>query len=150
MKLRIEIDKNINENEVVIKCNELTTEVEAIQKLLSDMLTPKEKIVFFKNDTEYYIDMNEILFFETEDNTICAHTSCDIFTVKYKLYELEELLPGFFMRISKSAILNTNHIYSISHSLSSSRVEFQNSHKQVYVSRYYFKPLKIKLTEKRH
>ena len=68
----------------------------------------------------------------------------------YKLYELEEFLPGYFMRVSKSTILNTNHIYSITRSISSSsKVEFQNTHKQVYVSRYYYKPLKIKLLEKR-
>lgn len=54
------------------------------------------------------------------------------------------------MRVSKSTILNTNHIYSITRRISSSsKIEFQNTHKQVYVSRYYYKPLKIKLLEKR-
>ena len=72
------------------------------------------------------------------------------YQVKYKLYELEELLPRFFMRVSKSAILNTNHIYSINRNLTaSSVVAFLNTHKQVYVSRYYYKPLISKLEEKR-
>lgn len=54
------------------------------------------------------------------------------------------------MRVSKSTILNINHIYSITRNLtSSSIVEFQNTHKQVYVSRHYYKPLKFKLLEKR-
>ena len=66
------------------------------------------------------------------------------------LYELEELLPGQFMRVSKSAILNTSHVYSITKNLSSSSVvQFRNTHKQVYVSRMYYKPLKCKLEEKR-
>jgi DNA-binding LytR/AlgR family response regulator len=66
------------------------------------------------------------------------------------LYELEELLPGFFMRISKSAILNTNQVYAINRNLAASSViEFRNTHKQVYVSRNYYKPLKNKLEEKR-
>ena len=90
------------------------------------------------------------MFFETEEDGICAHTVENIYSVKYKLYELEELLPGYFMRVSKSTILNLNKRYAITRSISSSsKVEFQNTHKQIYVSRYYYKPLKIKLLEKR-
>lgn len=74
----------------------------------------------------------------------------EIYQTRYKLYELEELLPGQFMRVSKSAILNTSHVYSITKNLSSSSVvQFRNTHKQVYVSRMYYKPLKCKLEEKR-
>lgn len=94
--------------------------------------------------------LDDILFFETDENGISAHTRTDAYQVKYKLYELEELLPRFFMRVSKSAILNTNHIYSINRNLTaSSVVAFLNTHKQVYVSRYYYKPLIGKLEEKR-
>ncbi|MFT8348814.1 LytTR family DNA-binding domain-containing protein [Clostridium saccharoperbutylacetonicum] len=150
MKIRIEVDNKIEENEVIIKCNELNEEVKNIQIVLGDMLSSNKILTFYKGETEYYLSLEEVLFFETEESGICAHTTDNIYNVKYKLYELEELLPGYFMRVSKSTILNTNHIYSITRSLSSaSKVEFQNTHKQVYVSRYYYKPLKIKLLEKR-
>lgn len=149
MRIRIEIDSKIAEDEVIIKCREFSEEINNIQKLLEELISNKERITFYRNDTEYYLTFEEILFFETDKNGISAHTIDNIYTVKYKLYELEELLPRYFMRVSKSTILNVNHIYSITHSLSSSRVEFQNTHKQVYVSRYYYKPLKIKLLEKR-
>lgn len=150
MKIRIELDTTVKENEVIIRCNELNEEVKNIQTALSSMLEDVNHIAFYKGDAEYYIDLAEIIFFDTEENGICAHTVDNIYNVKYKLYELEELLPGYFMRVSKSTILNTNRIYSITRSLSSSsKVEFQNTHKQVYVSRYYYKPLKIKLLEKR-
>lgn len=150
MKIRIEVDNKINENEVIIRCSELSEDIKNIQIMLHDMLSCKKCITFYRGNTEYYFSLEEILFFETEGNRVCAHTIDSIYSVKYKLYELEEFLPGYFMRVSKSTILNTNHIYSITHSLSSSsKVEFQNTHKQVYVSRYYYKPLKIKLLEKR-
>lgn len=94
--------------------------------------------------------MEEILFFETESKLVYAHTRDNVLETEYKLYELEELLPGFFMRISKSAIVNLNHIYSIARNLtSSSVVEFAQSHKQVYVSRNYYKALVERLAEKR-
>jgi len=150
MKIRVELDNEVKENEVIIKCNELNEEVRNIQIVLGELLSQKKHITFYKGETEYYLSLEEILFFETEESGICAHTINNIYNVKYKLYELEELLPGYFMRVSKSTILNTNHIYSITKSISSSsRVEFQNTHKQVYVSRYYYKPLKIKLLEKK-
>ncbi|WP_332525109.1 LytTR family DNA-binding domain-containing protein [Terrisporobacter sp.] len=42
---------------------------------------------------EYYISLSDILFFETEENTMSAHTIDNVYQVKYKLYELEEILP---------------------------------------------------------
>ena len=149
MKIKIEVDENIQEEEVIIRCNEFNDKIHNIQKTIADILTEKESITFYKNDTEYYLDLKEILFFETEESSINAHTNKDVYKVKYKLYELEEILPGYFMRVSKSTILNTNHIYSITRSLSSSSiVEFKATHKKVYVSRHYYKPLKIKLLER--
>lgn len=150
MKIRIEVDNKIKENEVIIKCSEVSEDVKNIKIMLDDILSCKKQITFYRGDTEYYLSLEEILFFETEENGICAHTINNIYNVRYKLYELEEFLPGYFMRVSKSTILNTNHIYSITRNISSSsKVEFKNTHKQVYVSRYYYKPLKIKLLEKR-
>lgn len=150
MKIRIEVDKNIEEDEVIIRCNHLNDEISNIQKELSDMLLQRAKIIFYKNNIEYFISLSEILFFETEDTSVNAHTIDNIYQVKYKLYELEEVLPKNFMRVSKSTILNIDYIYSITKNLTaSSIVEFQHTYKKVYVSRNYYKALKIKLLEKR-
>lgn len=150
MKIRIEFDEQLLEEEVIIRCQSLTEQVQHIQKLLAENNHAQEKIVLFKNDTEYYLNLEDILFFETGMHGIEAHTIDDIFQSRYKLYELEERLPGYFMRISKSAILNTNKVYAINRNLTASSViEFQHTHKQVYVSRNYYKPLKNKLEEKR-
>jgi len=151
MKIRIELDDNLIEEEVVIRCNSLTKEVQDIQLAVADLAAKKQTFVFYKGDTEYYLPLESVLFFETEEKGICAHTLEDVFRVKYRLYELEEILPGHFMRVSKSTILNTNKVFSINRSLTASNiVEFQGTHKQVYVSRYYYKPLKTKLEEKRN
>lgn len=114
------------------------------------MVNTSKRFVFYRGNTEYYLALEEILFFETDGDGINARTRDNIYQTKYKLYELEDLLPGCFMRISKSSIVNTNHIYSISRNLTaSSVVAFAGTHKQVYVSRYYYKPLVNKLEEKR-
>lgn len=150
MKIRIEFDEQLKEEEVIIRCSTLSEKVQKIQNLLSDMADTPKNIILFKNDTEYYLNLDKILFFETGINGVDAHTIDDVFQTKYKLYELEELLPGTFMRISKSTILNTNMVYAINRNITAaSSIEFLNTHKQVYVSRNYYKALKSKLEEKR-
>ena len=150
MKIKIEIDESLSEDEVLIRCRGLTEQVTEIQKAVSEVVNTSQRFVFYRGNTEYYLALDEILFFETDGDGINAHTRDDIYQTKYKLYELEDLLPGCFMRISKSSIVNTNHIYSISRNLTaSSVVAFAGTHKQVYVSRYYYKPLINKLEEKR-
>ncbi|WP_373899775.1 LytTR family DNA-binding domain-containing protein [Haloimpatiens sp. FM7315] len=150
MKIQLEISNKIEENEIIIRCNEVNEEIKKLQIMIQDILSHKEHIVFYKDEVEYYLSLEEILFFETEENKIYAHTRDDVYNVKYKLYELEEILPRNFIRVSKSTILNLNHIYSITRSItSSSKVEFQNTHKQVYVSRYYYKMLKNELKERK-
>ena len=115
------------------------------------------KVMFFVfcSAMEYVLIVNwsvfaMILFFETEDNQVFAHTKKDVYQTKYRLYELEELLPGSFIRVSKSTILNVSHVLSIKKNLTaSSEVWFEGTHKQVYVSRNYYKQLKQRLEEKR-
>lgn len=150
MKIRIEIDEKNVEDEIVIRCSSLNSKVKKIQSVLSDLLTEKTQIEFYKKDQEFYILLDDILFFETDSQGINAHTTNDIYQVKYKLYELEKLLPRAFVRISKSSIVNTEHIYSIYRNIASaSKVELRNTSKKLYVSRHYYKQLKLRLLEMR-
>lgn len=150
MKVRIDIDENLQEEEVIIRCRKLDEKVQKVYETLADVSKESRHLVLYKENTEYYLPLDHILFFETTDNVISAHTVDNIYQTDYRLYELEEILPGCFMRVSKSTILNLNHIYSITRNLTaSSVVQLMNTHKQVYVSRYYYKPLKCRLDEKR-
>ena len=151
MKIEIDIDENIKDLEVIIKCAEINDIVQILQKYLSHISDDKKQIIFYQNEKEYYFNVSKILFFETSDIGIDAHTKDDIFTVRYKLYELEELLPAYFMRVSKSTILNTHEVYSITKNIASaSKIEFYGTHKIVYVSRNYYKPLKYILQERKN
>lgn len=150
MKIKIEIDENLMEEEILIRGSCLTEEMAAVQKAVAQVLARRQTLTFYKKETEYYIPLDEILFFETEGNGTCAHTLSDVYTVKHKLYELEQVLPRNFIRVSKSTILNVSKVYSVERNLTaSSIVQFAGTHKQVYVSRYYYKSLKISLEEKR-
>ena len=150
MKVRIEIDESVKDEEVVIRCRKMDENVLRIQSAIMEQSEKGHHMTLKQGGKDYYLPVEEILFFETESKLVYAHTRDNVLETEYKLYELEVLLPGFFMRISKSAIVNLNHIYSIARNLtSSSVVEFAQSHKQVYVSRNYYKALVERLAEKR-
>lgn len=147
MKINIQIDDNLDECEVIIRAKEVNNEVAQIQRALSGLSSEKGEIVFVKDDTEYYFGVERILFFETDQNKVYAHTAAEAYEVKYKLYELEELLPSYFLRVSKSTILNTRKVFGLTRNLTaSSKVDFAGSQKSVYVSRNFYKPLKQMLS----
>ena len=151
MKVRIELVKDISEDEVIIKCKTLDNKIQKLEKVITEITDAEPGITFYKENIEYYFDINKIIFFETTGNYVYAHTKNEVYQVKYRLYELEQILPNNFIRVSKGAILNCKLIYSIKKSLtSSSLVQFEDSHKQVYVSRYYYKQLQEILAERRN
>ena len=147
MKIRVEVEPDLKEKEVVIRCNEVNETVIQLQNLINQAEKEKKRIVFYKDDTEFFIPLSNVLFFETSGEQVWAHTADEEFLVKYKLYELENMLPDMFMRVSKSTILNTAKIYSILRNLTAaSKIEFYQSKKTVFVSRFYYKELKNKLS----
>ena len=135
MKIQIEIDENLMEEEVIIRCAGLNDIVQEVQKAVSEAASGTQTAVFSKGEQEYYFPLSKVLFFETDGNTINVHTADDIYETRYRLYELEEMLPGSFMRISKSAVVNTNRIYSISRGISpfrrySSGISYRSTHRR--------------------
>ena len=151
MKIHIEIVGDLTEDEVTIRCGRVDDTIQKIHQYILEQNQSPVKLTFYKNNQEFYFPLTEVLFFETEGERIYAHTTDDAFRIKYRLYELEELLPKNFVRASKSAIVNTRKIYSVTKNLTaSSLITFAGSHKKVYVSRYYYNDLRLRLNSGRH
>ena len=149
VKVKLELDANQDGTEVTLRAKELTPEIEHIYHLLQQNSKHPDQLAGYLDDKAYYLNMNDILFFETDSKQVMAHTTKQAFLVKYKLYELEKLLVGQFMRVSKSTILNLDQIYSLTRSISNCQVEFYGSYKSVYVSRHYYRELRQRLEERR-
>lgn len=149
MKIRIELIPDLEEEEVVIRCQELNDTVKHVQDAITELTKVKQALVLYRNDAEYYVSVENILFFETEENGMMAHTRNHTYQTKYRLYELEEMLPNYFVRVSKSSIANAKEIYSLKKNVMSttSIAAFRETCKQVYVSRHYTKLLREKLFE---
>lgn len=66
MKIRIEFDGHLQEEEVIIRCPSLSERVQTIQRILSENDNSQEKMLLFKNETEYYVNLDDILFLKPE------------------------------------------------------------------------------------
>ena len=127
MKIRVEVDKSCPEDEIIIRCAQRNDAIERMYGELQELSRMQETILFYKDHAECFIRLSSVLFFE-----------------------LEELLPKSFMRISKSTILNLQQVGSLERTLSAAcTVSFANTHKQVYASRRYYPALRHRLEERR-
>lgn len=148
MKIKLNIDPDASDTEIKITASQMNDQVKRIYKLLQESNIP-EQLETFQNNTSYYLKVDDILFFETDSKVVMAHTSNQAYQVKYKLYELEDMLSGKFLRISKSSIINLDQVYSITRSISNCKIQFQNSYKTVYASRHYYRDLRERLDERK-
>ena len=149
MKIHIETVENLAEDEVLIRCAKVDSTIQKIHQYILEQASAAPKIVFYRDNQEFYLSLSDILFFETDTEQVYAHTKDSAYRTKYRLYELESTLPPTFVRASKSSIINTAHIYSITRNItSSSLVQFRDTHKQMYVSRHYYKALHQRLSER--
>lgn len=149
MKVKLEIDPDAEETKIVIKAKDISPEIEKLYKELQQQDQHADQVEGFKDNVSYYLPLNEILFFETDAKQVMAHTKKQAYLVKYKLYELENMLGVSFMRISKSTIVNLDQIYGLTRSISNCKIQFHDSYKTIYASRRYYKNLRSRLNERR-
>lgn len=147
MKIRIEVDPALQQDELIIRCRQVTDDIRRLEQMALQGAEPN--LAFYKDDEEYFFPLGEVLFFETEGEAVWAHTPAEAYRTKLRLYELEALLPRPFIRAAKSTIVNTGKIYSIRQGVATaSLISFSGTHKQVYASRHYYKALKERILER--
>lgn len=150
MKLHIEIAPEApSEPEVTLRCRTRCEAFIRLEQLLAQEVHTGHSppLLLTRGETEYFIPQNEVLFFETDGaGRITAHTAKHLYYTTATLSALERTLPSHFMRVSKSCILNTAAVTSLTHSITGSgEVAFDRTEKTVYISRAYFKVVKEKI-----
>ena len=150
MKFRIEFIPEEAAEEIVLYCHSLDENTKKQSEAIEAMLEDRPAIIYYKQEQEFYLPSKDVLFFETDGETVHAHTREDVFKVNYRLYQLEDILPSDFLRISKSTVCNTGQVLSLSKTLGASvLVQFFGTKKQVYASKLYAKSLKETLSKRR-
>ncbi len=140
MKVTILEKKAEEEEELIIKCDSLD---ESLTKLINQFKGNKGKMNFYKEGRIVFVDPDEVLYFESVDDTVFAYTKDSVYETKSKLYQLENELPAnIFFRASKAVIVNLDKIDSLM-PVFGGRFEavLQNGYK-IVVSRNYLNTLK--------
>ena len=140
MKVTILEKKADEEDELIVKCDYLD---ESLTKLINQFKTGKGKMNFYKDGKIVFVEPEEVLYFESVDDTVFAYTKDSVFETKSKLYQLEEELPAsIFFRANKAVIVNLDKIDSLA-PVFGGRFEavLENGYK-VGVSRNYLSTLK--------
>ena len=89
MKITIELDENLPDDEIRIHCRRMTEKLQKIQEAFASGHTETKRLVLYQGDLECYVDVLDILFFETEGTIVQVHTRDEIYETKQRLYELQ-------------------------------------------------------------
>ncbi|MBQ3230064.1 MAG: LytTR family transcriptional regulator [Clostridia bacterium] len=147
IKVRLEIDPN-GEEEIIIKAKSLSEEVLRIEAALRGGSAFSSEMELKQGGNDFFIKTKDILFFETDGSKTAAHTRDKMYYTELKLYELAEQLPHYFMRISKSCIININAVSSTRRELTGiCEAFFEGTAKKVFISRSYYKPFREAVKE---
>lgn len=143
MKIRW-IENPLQEEDIQISYKKKNSKVQELMDILS-----KQELLVRKDEQEFLIDLDAILFFETGEDKLLVHGKQEVYETKERLYQLEETLPSNFIRISKSTLVNVKEISALEQKLTSGRsIQFYNSYKITYASRMYYPKLKQALIER--
>ena len=143
MRIIIEAPQPNEEDVVIVRC------ASPDQRLISMLLsfkTANTELTGYLNDKIARLNYQDIYYFESNENRVFAYCHSDVYEVKYKLYELEELFnPLDFVRCSKSMIINMEKIEFLSPLFSGKLEAHLKNGEKVLISRQYVHSLKAKL-----
>ncbi len=143
MKITIEIVGMDQEEEIQIRCHEVTEEI--LSHVNSLKMKDSELVGYLKSDI-YRLAFSDVYYFEAVDNKVFIYCKSQVFESIHKLYELEQICENRrFFRCSKSTILNIEKITMIRPSISGRLEAVLDNKEAVVVSRKYVPLLKSKL-----
>lgn len=145
MRFRTEI-RDGGDEEIVIVCHGRSEKIKRLERIIENALGSDAEMILELGDVEYYVKKSDVLFFETYNGRVAAHTREKMFSSGSTLAFLESDLPESFIRVSKSCIVNVAQICAVSSGITGNgEVLFKDSDKKAYVSRGYYKALKERI-----
>lgn len=140
MKVELHIDPAQPELAVVLRAPARTEEVESLLALLT---AESGVLLGFRDGAAVPLPPESILRFYGEDKEVRAETLDGVYTMRQRLYALEERLAGRrFVRISHSEIVNLDHVTALDLSLTGTIRMTLRGGAVTYVSRRYVKRIK--------
>jgi len=142
MKVNFIQNSKLEDNRLVLQANQKNDLIETIiYDIESNIYTIESSIDGHKMLTP----VHSFIRFMSADKKIFGYTQDKELTIKYRLYQLEELLPSQFVRISNTEIINIHAVSNLELTPTGIiQIHFKNG-EQTSSSRRYLKKIKEKL-----
>ena len=129
--------------ELEIRCHE---ETEEVKDIITFVKSRHGKLTGICEGQQHEIPIADVYYVETVDNSVFIYGQNKVYETKQKLYELEGMLrEKYFLRVSKSLVLNLMKIKSIKPALNGRYSAILHSGEEVIISRKYVMQLKSAL-----
>jgi DNA-binding LytR/AlgR family response regulator len=147
MKFKLIIDKNKDE-ELTLSVHKRSELVDRIEALLSE-LEPSERLIAYNDDETRILSFSDIECITVIDGkTFAVDSHGSLLRLKKRLYEIEELLPSYFIRINKSSIANERKLEKFKTAFSGAVDAVFKCGYVEYVSRRCFAEIKRRFDDK--
>ena len=142
MQVIVERVNSKEEEQAVIKAVEVTDEISGAIELLEG---DSKSFTVSKDGKVYIIKASAVYYIESVDKKTFVYTKQGCYDCKYRLYELEVMLGGYFMRCSKSMIINLKKVRNVKSQISGRIDATLLNDEVVVISRGYVKEVKRSL-----
>ncbi len=143
MQINIEIQEDISDTIITIKCRKQDI---FIERLIAALQIIDRQIMVRYNENIIALNLEEILYIESVDKKCFIYTADKVYESFNKLYELQQQLEQYlFVRINKSCIVNLNNISSIKTYIDRRLLITLSNNEQLIASRQYANGIKALL-----
>lgn len=126
--------------ELEIRCYEVTEEV---KEIITFVKSRQGQLTGLVEGKQYEVPITDVYYVEAVDNNVFIYEAKKVYEAKQKLYELEGILrEKFFLRVSKSLIVNLMKVKSIKPALNGRYSAILQGGEEVIISRKYVPQLK--------
>lgn len=130
-----------------IRCHEVN---EQIKEIVTFVKSRQGQLTGVIEGKHYEIPVTDVYYVESVDDKVFIYGRTKVYETGQKLYELEEILrEKYFLRVSKSLILNLMKIKAIKPALNGRYSAILQSGEEVIISRKYVPELKRALKGER-
>lgn len=141
MQIEIKIDSSCTEPKIIVLTDKMTDEVNTIVKKLSE--ESPQMLAGFRKNTLEILEQADIIRIYAAAGKIFAITGCGEYTLRLRLYELEDRLDkNSFVRISNSEIINLKKVKNFDLSFTGTICVTLSNSTVTYVSRRYVAKIK--------
>lgn len=149
MKVEMQYVDSPEEEVAVLRICQNHPGITKLREIIEKASYQTSTISCFLGEDRYLISCEHILYFETIQEKLFVHTGSKVYEARNRLYELEEILPDYFARISKSVIMNMKQVEFYSPMANGlMKATFHNG-EEAYISRKYLRLLRAKIGGKK-